>query len=109
MAVLDDPSCRVCFGHSIDSSRQNSTSEDDKDGDLGKLIRVCACNGSIAFIHEGCLRRWIMVSSNPIDRVLSKIRCRRTVDFVSPLNADFPYPHVESLANLYAYYFLFID
>jgi E3 ubiquitin-protein ligase DOA10 len=67
--AADEPTCRVCFGHSNGSSRKCATVEEEEESCLGRLVRVCACSGSIAFIHEGCLRRWLEVSSNPADRV----------------------------------------
>lgn len=37
--------CRICFG--------SESSEQDH------LVRPCLCSGSVAFIHESCLRHWV--------------------------------------------------
>jgi len=37
--------CRICFG-------SESTEAD-------RLVRPCLCSGSVAFIHESCLRHWV--------------------------------------------------
>lgn len=37
--------CRICFG------------SESTDGD--RLVRPCLCSGSVAFIHENCLRHWV--------------------------------------------------
>ena len=37
--------CRICFGS--ESSEAN------------RLVRPCLCSGSVAFLHEACLRLWV--------------------------------------------------
>lgn len=32
--------------------------------DNGKLIAPCDCNGSVKYIHEACLEKWIRTSKN---------------------------------------------
>lgn len=37
--------CRICFGS--------------ESSDGNRLVRPCLCNGSVAFMHETCLRHWV--------------------------------------------------
>eukprot|EP00929_Paragymnodinium_shiwhaense_P070569 TRINITY_DN35734_c0_g1_i1.p1 TRINITY_DN35734_c0_g1~~TRINITY_DN35734_c0_g1_i1.p1 ORF type:complete len:387 (-),score=59.29 TRINITY_DN35734_c0_g1_i1:323-1402(-) len=45
-APADDVCCRICLDHQ---------GEDECD----PLVRACKCSGSVAFVHRGCLRKWI--------------------------------------------------
>ena len=40
-------SCRICF-------------EEEVSPESGRLIHPCACSGTLAYIHENCLKEWIL-------------------------------------------------
>ncbi|CAI2337948.1 unnamed protein product [Caenorhabditis sp. 36 PRJEB53466] len=41
--------CRICF---------------DNESGTDRLIRPCSCSGTVAFVHNGCLERWVRATSN---------------------------------------------
>ena len=44
----------IIYVFSSSSSRVNSG--------LGRLLRACACSGSIGLVHDACLQRWLTSS-----------------------------------------------
>ncbi|KAM7534370.1 hypothetical protein Aperf_G00000116380 [Anoplocephala perfoliata] len=52
------PFCRICHDTS-GSSFRNGTAVDES---LGKLIAPCLCDGSLKYVHEKCIQRWIEIS-----------------------------------------------
>ena len=36
--------------------------EDEEEEDLGKLMQVCPCKGSIKFVHDKCLSQWFLIN-----------------------------------------------
>ncbi|KAM3174049.1 hypothetical protein ACTXT7_011322 [Hymenolepis weldensis] len=48
---LGYPFCRICHDSSVDET-------------LGRLIAPCLCDGSLKYVHEKCIQRWIDISNS---------------------------------------------
>eukprot|EP00241_Pyramimonas_parkeae_P006171 CAMPEP_0114250160 /NCGR_PEP_ID=MMETSP0058-20121206/14548_1 /TAXON_ID=36894 /ORGANISM="Pyramimonas parkeae, CCMP726" /LENGTH=419 /DNA_ID=CAMNT_0001363795 /DNA_START=421 /DNA_END=1680 /DNA_ORIENTATION=+ len=48
----EEHTCKICY-------------ENAETSDQGNLVRPCACRGSAAYIHIGCLKQWHMSLGNP--------------------------------------------
>lgn len=44
------PFCRICHDSSTDET-------------VGRLIAPCLCDGSLKYVHENCVQRWITISN----------------------------------------------
>lgn len=49
--------CRICLGNASDTNNDQN--------ELGKFFSPCKCAGSIKYVHQECLKRWIRTSNNP--------------------------------------------
>ncbi|KAF1765529.1 hypothetical protein GCK72_005481 [Caenorhabditis remanei] len=79
--------CRICF---------------DSETDADILIRPCACNGTVAFVHNACLERWVRATSNiqcticqsEFELIPAGLKDWKDISFPRPLS-DLPEDYME--------------
>lgn len=54
--------CKICLSR-------------DQDATTGKMITPCACAGTMAYIHEMCLRHWITVQDEYLLQLADEAKC----------------------------------
>uniref|UniRef100_A0A0R3VWQ0 RING-CH-type domain-containing protein n=1 Tax=Taenia asiatica TaxID=60517 RepID=A0A0R3VWQ0_TAEAS len=53
--TLNTPSCRICYD-------SNESTNDREVEPRGRLIAPCLCTGSLKYVHQWCIQRWIELS-----------------------------------------------
>ncbi|PIC45830.1 hypothetical protein B9Z55_005721 [Caenorhabditis nigoni] len=79
--------CRICF---------------DTETNLDHLIRPCACSGTVAFVHNSCLERWVRATSNiqcticqsEFELIPAGLKEWKDISFPKPLS-DLPEDYME--------------
>nr|CDS21167.1 E3 ubiquitin protein ligase MARCH8 [Echinococcus granulosus] len=51
----DIPFCRICYDSNDESNNMEMESR-------GRLIAPCLCDGSMKYVHQCCIQRWIKIS-----------------------------------------------
>jgi E3 ubiquitin-protein ligase DOA10 len=77
LPINTDKFCKICF----------ESSEDKK---LGKLINPCICDGSVKFIHDECLKTWLVSQNKDIQNAGCEI-CNTTYNMSFHFGSKF-YP-----------------
>jgi hypothetical protein len=62
--MANEVMCRICLGNHTDTST-----------DLGDFCSPCKCAGSIKYVHQECIKRWMATSQNSRD-LTSCPQCR---------------------------------
>ena len=93
--------CRICF----DSETVTivfGLEKCNKFQDADILIRPCACNGTVAYVHNACLERWVRATSNiqcticqsEFELIPAGLKDWKDISFPRPLS-DLPEDYME--------------